>query len=109
MPTIQVLVMVYRYGRTGPSCSTRSTVDSKCDCMSQQQAFQHYHHDRSNLTTTNHGFAIQRHISIGRALDAMNGFDILIVPGGSLEVVNKLARSKSKYISEILLEAVFSR
>ena len=23
---------LYQYGRTGPSCSTRSTVDSKCDC-----------------------------------------------------------------------------
>ena len=62
-----------------------------------------------NLATTNQGFAIQHHISIGRALDAMNWFDILNVPGGSVGVVNKLARSRSIYMSGILLEAVFSR
>jgi hypothetical protein len=60
----------------------------------------------ANLATTNQGFAIQRHISIGRALDAMDWFDILNVP---VEVFNKLARSRSIYMSGILLEAVFSR
>ena len=63
----------------------------------------------ANLAATNQGFAIQHHISIGWALDAMNWFDILNVPGGFVGVVNKLARSRSIYMSGILLEAVFSR
>jgi len=63
----------------------------------------------ANLATINQGFAIKRYILIGRALDVMNWFDILIVPGGSVEVVNKLARSGSIYMSGILLEAVSSR
>jgi len=110
MPTIQVLVMAFTGMNTLDLAAPLEALsipnviaghDNKLFNMTITAA--------ANLTTTNQGFAIQRHISIAWALDAMNVFDILIVPGGFVEVVNKLARSRSIYMSEILLEAVFSR
>lgn len=84
MPTIQVLVMVF----TG-----MDTLDLAAPLEALSIPNVIAGHDNklfnititaaANLTTTNQGFAIQRHISIGRALDAISGFDILIVTGGS--------------------------
>ncbi|KAI9742579.1 MAG: hypothetical protein M1818_003720 [Claussenomyces sp. TS43310] len=90
---IQVLLIMFDRMDTLDFTSPLETLSIACSPLNdaRTKSFDITAVAAKDMTTTDEGIAIQRHVSIAEATKRLSQFDILIVPGGKMDVMMSLA------------------